>query len=88
MLLKDLIEEKLVQGLCPQKLIVKNVSESHKGHALNTSNSLESHFLIHITSEKFLGLPHIQRERLVQNILGREIYTKVHSISLHLEPSV
>ncbi|XP_067858844.1 bolA-like protein 1 [Heptranchias perlo] len=71
------IHTKLVQSLAPTHLQV--VNESHM-HAVPANS--ETHFKVVVVSERFEGMPLLQRHRLVNEALKEELASSVHALSI------
>ncbi len=78
--LEQRIYERLIAEIQPEKLLVKNQSHLHAGHA-GDDGSGESHFKIEISAEKLNNLPYVQRERVVHQALSEEIRV-IHALSI------
>jgi len=76
------IREKLMVGLEPTRLDIINESEMHAGHRTSPGTG-ESHFRITVVSEKFLGMPRIQRHRAINELLADELAGKLHALAIH-----
>ncbi len=73
------IEEKLTDGLAPLALQV--VDESHKH---NVPKGAESHFNVMVVSEQFAGQGRVDRHRAVYGLLGDEMKSGLHALTLTL----
>ncbi|KAM9114766.1 LOW QUALITY PROTEIN: bolA-like protein 1 [Pangshura tecta] len=71
------IRAKLLQALQPVHLEVHNESSMH-GRAPGS----ETHFKVVIASQRFAGLPLLQRHRLVNEILQLKLAGPVHALSI------
>ncbi|XP_076136960.1 bolA-like protein 1 [Alosa pseudoharengus] len=71
------IRAKLTEALQPAHLEVLN--ESHM-HAVPPGS--ESHFRVLVVSERFEGLPLLQRHRLVNEALRDELSSRVHALAI------
>jgi BolA protein len=81
MLVRTTLEEKLTDGLAPQRLVIVDESHRHLGHA-GAHPEGESHFHIEIVSAAFEGKTAVARQRLVYDVLAEELRTRVHALSL------
>jgi BolA family transcriptional regulator, general stress-responsive regulator len=79
----EIIKAKLEEALSPLSIIVEDESYKHKGH-IGAEGRNETHFYIEIVSNKFNDLNKLQRHRLVNEILNKELKEHVHAISLKL----
>lgn len=77
MLIEEKIRIRIQQSFHPTFLDIVNESKMHHGQ-----KNLETHFRIHIVSEKFNDQKRIDRHRSVQNILKDE-FSLIKAFSLH-----
>lgn len=71
------IEQKLRESFSPAHLQVLNESHRH-----SVPKNSETHFKVLVVSDKFEGLPLLQRHRLVNAALQEELDTGVHALSI------
>lgn len=71
----------LEAAFAPTHLEVVNDSAQHSGHT-GDDGSGESHFTIVIESEKFAGVSRLQRQRLVNAVLGDIPGNRVHAVAI------
>ena len=83
MSVQQAIEEKLTKELAPQSLRLDNVSHRHAGHA-GSPGTGNSHFELHLVSERFAGLSRVQRHKLVYGLLAEEMAGPIHALQLTL----
>ena len=76
--LRDRIAEKLA-ALNPLELDVRDESAMHRGHA-EAGNG--AHFRVRVVSEKFAGLSHLQRHRLVYETVGKPAEMGLHALAV------
>ena len=79
---RDLITEKLTLAFAPARLDVVDESHQHEGHAGHRPGG-ETHFRVHIISEAFRGKSRLERHRMVNEILARELEGGVHALAIH-----
>ena len=79
---QDRITEKLTKALAPERLDVVDESHQHKGHAGHRPGG-ETHFRVTIVSEAFRGKGRLERHRMVNEILARELEGGVHALAIH-----
>ncbi|MGH6664549.1 MAG: BolA family protein [Pseudolabrys sp.] len=79
---EDLITKKLTEALAPQSLSVVDESHQHAGHAGHRPGG-QTHFRIYIVSELFKGMTRLQRHRLINQTLARELKAGVHALAIH-----
>lgn len=75
------IERRLTSALAPTRLVVRDDSESHRGHA-GHDGSGESHFTVEIESPLFADLNRVARQRLVNQILADLLVERVHALAI------
>lgn len=77
------IEEILQQTFTPTFIEVIDESQQHAGHA-GAQPGGETHYRIHIVSEKFAGCSRVARQRLVNAELKEEFETGLHALAMTL----
>ena len=73
------IRDILQSALDPAVLWVENESANH-----SVPPGSETHFKVTLVSERFVGLPRIQRHRRVNQLLADLLAGPVHALALHL----
>jgi BolA protein len=81
MTVRDTIAEKLAQAFAPLHLDVIDQSHLHAGHA-GARPGGETHFSVHIVSQAFRGKTRIERHRMVNETLTRELQGGVHALAI------
>lgn len=71
----------LERELAPARLEIANDSAKHHGHA-GDDGSGESHFSILVESDRFDGLTRLERQRLVNRVLGDLPGQRIHALSI------
>ena len=79
---RDVITEKLTKAFAPQSLDVVDESHQHAGHAGHRPGG-ETHYRVYIVSEAFRGKSRLQRHRMVNDTLVRELQGGVHALAIH-----
>ncbi len=79
----DRIEKKLREEFSPSLLEVIDESDLHAGHS-GARPGGETHFRVHLASEKFAGLSRLDMQRAVYKVLESELSERVHALSLHI----
>jgi len=79
---REIITEKLSKALAPERLEVVDESHQHEGHAGHRPGG-ETHFRIYIVSEAFRGKGRIERHRMVNQLLSRELKSGIHALAIH-----
>ncbi|MFA7440682.1 MAG: BolA family protein [Sphingomonadaceae bacterium] len=77
----DEIESRLRAHFQPTRLVVKDDSAKHAGHAGHDGRG-ESHFTVQIESAAFAGQSRIARQRAVNTVLADLLRTRVHALAL------
>lgn len=75
------IQSLLETGLSPLRLDVINDSARHHGHA-GDDGSGESHFTIVVESAAFTGKSRLERQRMVNRMLGDIPGERVHALAI------
>lgn len=76
--------QKVLETLEPSELTITNESARHQGH-LGDDGSGESHFRVHVVSDRFIGLSRVARERWVTDLLASEFKSGLHALTLILK---
>ena len=79
-LTRERLEQKLTTALSPVYLSVIDESWKHAGHAGAISG--KGHFVLHVVSERFQGVPRIDRNRMVFEILKQEMASDIHALTV------
>jgi BolA protein len=66
----------------PEDLQIEDESWKHAGHA-GVKESGGGHFIVHITSKKFVGKGRPQCHRLVYDALNSLFPATIHALSIH-----
>ena len=82
MTMRDIITTKLTAAFAPQSLRVEDESHHHQGHAGHRLGG-ETHFRLYIVSEAFRGKSRIDRHRMINQTLARELAEGVHALAIH-----
>ncbi|ENN90079.1 BolA family protein [Bartonella bovis] len=86
--IQTVIETKLRDAFCPQKLEVINESNLHAGHRHKGSvfdSHGETHFRVKILSSSFSGTSRVERHRAIYKVLQQELETHIHALALEIE---
>jgi BolA family transcriptional regulator, general stress-responsive regulator len=81
MRMHDLILEKLTKAFAPARLEVVDESSLHEGHAGHRPGG-ESHFRVQIVANAFKGKSRIERHRMINAALMRELKGGVHALAI------
>lgn len=75
------MERLLAAAFAPTRLAVVNDSASHHGHS-GDDGSGESHFTIQIEAEAFVGKSRLDRQRMINRVLGDIPGQRVHALAI------
>jgi BolA protein len=78
----DIITEKLTAAFAPESLRVVDESHQHQGHAGHRPGG-QTHFRVYIVAEAFKGKSRIERHRVINQTLARELAEDVHALAIH-----
>ena len=84
MTVKDAITNKLHEAFSPESLEVHDESHLHEGHAGHRPGG-ETHFRLYIVSQAFQGKSRIERHRLINVALARELAGSVHALAIQAQ---
>src|SRR5581483_2838446 len=79
---KASITNKLREAFSPESLEVSDESHLHEGHAGHRPGG-ETHFRLYIVSSAFKGKSRIERHRMINEVLARELAGGVHALAIH-----
>lgn len=77
------IESRLESGLRPERLIVTDDSEAHRGHS-GWREGGETHFRVEIAAEALRPLSRLARHRAVHDALGKDLVARIHALEIHI----
>jgi len=80
--MQTLITEKLAAAFAPESVRVVDESHQHQGHAGHRPGG-ETHFRVYIVAEAFRGKSRIERHRMINAVLDRELAGGVHALAIH-----
>jgi BolA family transcriptional regulator, general stress-responsive regulator len=78
----DIITEKLTAAFAPASLQVEDESHQHEGHAGHRPGG-QTHFRVYIVAQAFQGKSRIDRHRMINQALARELAEGVHALAIH-----
>ena len=81
MSVRDTISLKLKENFPDALIEVIDESHLHAGHA-SAPEGGQSHFRVHIVSEKIQGQSRVARQRMVNAILRQELAGRVHALAM------
>jgi BolA protein len=64
----------------PSKLVIKDQSHLHAGHA--GARDGKGHFDLYIVSELFAGATRVQRHKMVYDALAKLLETDIHAVRI------
>jgi BolA protein len=77
------IESRLRAAFTPTRLVVRDDSAAHAGHAGHDSRG-ESHFTVEITAASFAGLSRVERQRRINAALADLLKARIHALALRV----
>jgi BolA protein len=80
--MQDIITTRLLAAFTPESMHVEDESHMHEGHAGHRPGG-ESHFRLYIVSEAFRGKSRLERHRMINDALARELKGGVHALAIH-----
>jgi BolA protein len=80
--MQDIITTRLLAAFAPESMHVEDESHMHEGHAGHQPGG-ESHFRLYIVSEAFRGKSRLERHRMINDALARELKGGVHALAIH-----
>ncbi len=80
--MQDIITTKLLAVFAPESLNVQDESHLHEGHAGHRPGG-ETHFRLYIVSEAFRGKSRLERHRMINDALAKELKGGVHALAIH-----
>jgi len=78
---KHTITNKLREAFAPESLDVMDESHLHEGHAGHKPVG-ETHFRVYIVSTAFEGKSRIERHRMINAMLAKELAGSVHALAI------
>ena len=83
---RDTIVRRLAARFAPRRLEVSDESAAHAGHAGAAAGG--GHFRVFVVSDRFEGLPRVERHRLVYEAVGDLMPERIHALAIRaLTPS-
>jgi BolA protein len=77
--LADSLREQLTQALQPRKLVLRDDSAHHAGHAGAKDGA---HFAVHIVSPRFAGVRTLERHRMVYAAAASLMAGRIHALQI------
>ena len=81
---RDIIINKLREAFLPESLDVTDESHLHEGHAGHRPGG-ETHFRVYIVSSAFKGKSRVERHRMINAALAKELAASVHALAIHAQ---
>jgi BolA protein len=79
--IRDEIDRRLRENFAPERLVVTDDSDAHRGHAGHDGGG-ESHFSVEIVAARFAGLSRVERQRAVNRALADLLQGRVHALAI------
>lgn len=80
------ITTRLGEKLSPTHLNIVDESHLHIGHVGAEDGA--KHLAITVISDKFIGIPTIQKHRMIYDLIGDLIPSKIHALSINTPSEV
>ena len=81
---KHIITNKLREAFAPESLDVTDESHLHEGHSGHRPGG-ETHFRVYIVSAAFQGKSRVERHRMINAALAKELAASVHALAIHAQ---
>lgn len=75
------LERRLREALAPERLVVVDESDEHRGHAGHVPG-LATHFRVLVRSARLAGLSRVDRQRAVYAAVGDLMGNPVHALAI------
>lgn len=82
--IRDEIEQKLTAAFAPDRLVVIDESEDHRGHAGYREGG-QSHFRVRIAAPALAPLSRLARHRAVHAAIGPDVIGRIHALALEID---
>lgn len=79
--MRDTIRNKLQEAFTPESLQVVDESHLHEGHAGHRPGG-ETHFRVYIVAAAFKGKSRVDRHRMINAALAKELSGGVHALAI------
>ena len=80
--MQDIITTKLIAAFTPESLHVEDESHLHAGHAGHRPGG-ETHFRVYIVAQAFRRKNRLERHRMINAALAKELESRVHALAIH-----
>lgn len=77
------IEQRLESALKPERLVITDDSEAHRGHG-GWRDGGETHFRIDIAADVLRPMSRLARHRAVYDALGKDLVARIHALEIHI----
>ncbi len=81
MLIKDIIEKKLIEAFSPQHIEIIDESYKHHGHS-GAPEGGQSHFIVSIRAAAFTDQSRVKQQRAIYAVLKEEMAGPIHALTL------
>jgi BolA family transcriptional regulator, general stress-responsive regulator len=82
MRVQEIISRRLTEAFAPESLRVVDESHQHEGHAGHRPGG-ETHFRVYIVAQAFKGKSRLERHRMINETLSRELAASIHALAIH-----
>ena len=80
--MQDIITTKLIAAFAPESVHVEDESHLHEGHAGHRPGG-ETHFRLYIVAQAFRGKTRLERHRMINAALAKELKGHIHALAIH-----
>lgn len=77
------IESRLDAAFRPERLVVTDDSEAHRGHG-GWREGGETHFRIEIDAPALRPMTRLARHRAIHDALGKPLVARIHALEIHI----
>lgn len=75
------LERRLREALAPERLVVTDESERHRGHEGHVPG-VSTHFRVTVRSRRLAGLSAVARQRAVYDAVGELMGDPIHALAI------
>ncbi len=79
----NVIKEKIKKNIKIEKINILDNSHKHKTHKFYDENKF--HIYLEIQSKYLNALPRIKAQRMIMNILKKEIQNRIHALEINIK---
>ncbi len=81
--LERIMRERLEARFHPDRLVIRDDSEQHRGHAGHREGG-ETHWFVAISCPELAAMGRLARHRAVHHALGADVISRLHALQLEL----